>query len=81
MAEVFADPQVQYREMVQEIDHPILGKLKLPGFPVKLEETPAAIRRHPPLYGEHTVEVLRELGYSEERIGELVASGVARQGE
>jgi crotonobetainyl-CoA:carnitine CoA-transferase CaiB-like acyl-CoA transferase len=64
MAEVFADPQVQYREMIQEIPHPILGKLRLPGIPVKMEDTPAFIERHPPLPGEHTSEVLREIGYA-----------------
>jgi crotonobetainyl-CoA:carnitine CoA-transferase CaiB-like acyl-CoA transferase len=77
VAEVFADPQVQYREMIQEVDHPIVGKLKLPGFPVKLETTPARIRRHPPLFGEHTLEVLQELGYRPAEIQNLLENKIA----
>ncbi len=81
VAEVFADPQVQHRQMAQEVAHPILGKLQLPGFPVKLGDTPAAIRRHPPLFGEHTIEVLQELGYSEAEISDLLAKGTAKTGK
>ncbi|MGW8428344.1 hypothetical protein ACWGJQ_23235 [Peribacillus simplex] len=57
--------------MIQEIHHPIVSDLKVPGFPVKLSETPANLRHHPPLQGEHTDDVLTELGYSEEQIEEL----------
>lgn len=79
MAEVFADPQVQYREMIQEIDHPIVGKLRLPGIPVKLEATPGSIRRPPPLLGQDTVAVLAELGYSQTEIAGFLANGIASQ--
>ncbi|GAA1519045.1 CoA transferase [Kribbella lupini] len=54
------DPHVQARGMVQEIDHPVEGKVRVLGSPVRLSGTPASIRRHPPLLGEHTAEVLGE---------------------
>ena len=60
-------PQVAARGMVQEVDHPTLGPLRMIASPLKLEGTPPAIRRHPPLLGEHTTEVLGEvLGMSRE---------------
>ena len=70
--QVFSDPQVLHREMVVEIPHPTAGKVKLAGFPYKLSRTPAAITRHPPLLGEDTEAVLRDmLGYSAEAIAEI----------
>ena len=60
--EAFATPQAAAREMVLEVDHPVAGPIKLAGFPYKLSATPAAIRRPPPLLGQHTAEVLAELG-------------------
>jgi crotonobetainyl-CoA:carnitine CoA-transferase CaiB-like acyl-CoA transferase len=54
------DPHVRERGMVQEIDHPVEGRVRVLGSPVKLSGTPARIRRHPPLLGEHTEEVLGE---------------------
>jgi crotonobetainyl-CoA:carnitine CoA-transferase CaiB-like acyl-CoA transferase len=79
--EVYADPQVLQREMLQSIPHPGLasGEVRLPGFPVKLSATPAAARRHPPRLGEHTEEVLAELGYSCAQIDALNASGAAHR--
>jgi crotonobetainyl-CoA:carnitine CoA-transferase CaiB-like acyl-CoA transferase len=77
--EVFVDPQVLEREMLQCIPHPGLsrGEVCLAGFPVKLSETPPSARRHPPRLGEHTKEVLIELGYSGEEVETLIASTVA----
>jgi formyl-CoA transferase len=54
------DPHVQARGMVQEIDHPVEGKVRVLGSPVRMSGTPARLRRHPPLLGEHTAEVLGE---------------------
>jgi crotonobetainyl-CoA:carnitine CoA-transferase CaiB-like acyl-CoA transferase len=78
--EVFADPQVLHREMLQSIPHPGLsaGEVRLPGFAIKMSETGPSARRHPPRLGEHTEEVLHELGYTQEEVEAFIASGVAR---
>jgi formyl-CoA transferase len=70
-AEAFADPQIRAREMVVQIDHPTLGPLQTPGSPIKMSETRPAVGRRAPLLGEHTREVLREVGYSDEEISEM----------
>jgi len=63
--ELHKDPHLQARSFYSEIDHPEVGKRELPGVFAKLSETPGAIRRHDPLFGEHTEWVLRELlGYT-----------------
>ncbi|SMQ81795.1 formyl-CoA transferase [Bacillus sp. OV166] len=69
--QVLNHPQVQAREMMIDIEHPNVKNLKVPGFPVKLSETPSNLRRYPPLLGEHTDEVLEELGYSRTQIENL----------
>jgi len=69
--QVFDDPQVRHNNMILETKHPVAGKIRLAGVPVKLSETPAGIRRHPPMLGEHTDEVLREYGYNAATINQL----------
>jgi crotonobetainyl-CoA:carnitine CoA-transferase CaiB-like acyl-CoA transferase len=76
MAAVFADPQVAAREMVVGVDHPTAGELRLPGIPFKLSATPGSVRLPPPLLGEHTDEVLRELGFAPEDVERLRLGGV-----
>jgi formyl-CoA transferase len=56
-----AEPQVQAREMLIEMEHPTVGKLPLVGSPLKLSETPAEYKLPPPTLGEHTNEILKEL--------------------
>jgi crotonobetainyl-CoA:carnitine CoA-transferase CaiB-like acyl-CoA transferase len=62
MAQVYGDPHVRDRDMVVELEHPVAGKVKNIGIPVKLSVTPGQIRHPAPLLGQHTDEVLRWLG-------------------
>lgn len=74
--QVLALPQIKERETILDIEHPKIPQLRVPGFAVKLSGTPAQVRKAPPLLGEHTEEVLGELGYSQEQIQELREHGV-----
>lgn len=77
IGQVFGDPQVFHRGIVQEVDHPTAGRVKLVGPPVKFSDTPAQIQAPPPLLGEHTEEVLTKLlGYTVEDVSQLRADGV-----
>jgi len=76
--QVFEDPHVKAREMVVNVPHPLAGPdgAQLIASPLKLSETPVQYRHHPPLLGQHTDEVLREvLGYDDNRIAELRDAG------
>jgi formyl-CoA transferase len=64
--QVFADPHVLAREMVVEVDHPALGRVRTLGTPLKMSGTPPVVGRRAPLLGEHTREVLREVGLGDE---------------
>ena len=75
LAEVFADPQVRARGMTTEIAHPLSKSVRLVASPMRLSATPVQYRRAPPLLGQHTSEVLRELGLATAEIDALRAAG------
>jgi len=75
LAQVFADPQIVERAMVIALEHPIAGTIRALGVPVKLADTPGAIRQPPPMLGQHTNPVLRDLGIENEEIARLKEEG------
>jgi crotonobetainyl-CoA:carnitine CoA-transferase CaiB-like acyl-CoA transferase len=78
IAEMQADPQTLAREMVVETTHPVAGRVRTIGLPVKFSETPGSVRRPAPVFGEHTREVLREHGFSDAEIDEMAAQGTVQ---
>jgi crotonobetainyl-CoA:carnitine CoA-transferase CaiB-like acyl-CoA transferase len=74
--EVFADPQVKHLGLVAEVDQPGYGPARMLAFPVKASATPGTIRRPAPRLGEHTAEVLGELGLAKTEVERLAAAGV-----
>jgi crotonobetainyl-CoA:carnitine CoA-transferase CaiB-like acyl-CoA transferase len=79
--EVFEDPQVRHLGLVAEVEQPGAGKVKMLTFPGRASGTPPRIDRPAPLLGQHTAEVLGELGLSREEIDRLAAAGVIVLGE
>jgi crotonobetainyl-CoA:carnitine CoA-transferase CaiB-like acyl-CoA transferase len=76
IADVVTSPQIAAREMMLDVEHPTLGTLKLPGIPVKLSASPGTVRKAPPVVGEDTDAVLRELlGFTDAEIEKLRADG------
>jgi crotonobetainyl-CoA:carnitine CoA-transferase CaiB-like acyl-CoA transferase len=71
LAEVFGDPQVVEREMTVTMPHPLADSVRLVASPMKFSATPVQYRRPPPLLGEHTVDVLRELGLEDVELAAL----------
>ena len=76
MAAVYADAQVQARNMMVELEHPTAGRIKHIGVPVKLSRTPGSVRRPAPTLGQHTDEVLAETGLTPAEIAALRAEHV-----
>ena len=75
--QMHADPQTRAREMIVATEHSRLGTVETIGCPVKFSETPSAVRRGAPIYGEHTRQVLAEYGYAAKEIDALIAAGAA----
>lgn len=76
--QIFSEDQVAADRMVEETDHPVAGKIRTMGFPWKMSKTPAKMRSAPPVLGQHTDEILTDLGYSKKDImalrdGKIVA--------
>ena len=76
VAAAFASPQAQARAMTVDVEHPVLGSVRQVGLPFSFSATPASIRTAPPLLGEHTDEILAELGYDAAARRNLADEGV-----
>ena len=74
-AEVFKDPHVLAREMLMQTQHPVAGPVQMTGINIKLTKTPGELRLPAPTLGQHTSEVLRTLGYTDEAIDKLKSAG------
>jgi formyl-CoA transferase len=78
VAQAMDDAQTRAQDLVLEVEHPTIGALELSGAPYHFDGEPVRARQAPPLLGEQTKEVLREAGYSDDEIAELIASGAAQ---
>jgi crotonobetainyl-CoA:carnitine CoA-transferase CaiB-like acyl-CoA transferase len=76
IGEAYQDPQTRDREMLVEYKHPLAGIVRNIGFPIKFSEMKTSVTRHPPLLGEHTLEVLRSIDYGDEEINEFKNRGI-----
>ncbi len=76
IGEMHTDPQTIAREMIVEVEHSRLGKIKTVGSPVKFSETPTSLRRGAPILGESTHEILIEAGYTPDEIANFAAQGI-----
>ena len=74
------DPHLAATGFWQTLEHPDLGTLRFPDIPARFSRTPGAIRRVPPRLGEHSVEILTEIGYERTEVDALVAAGVVGDG-
>lgn len=77
LAELVDDPHLRAVGLIEEVTHPTEGSYRVVNDPVTYERSPTALRRHAPALGEHTAEVLGELGYTPEQVDALVRDGVA----
>jgi len=78
--DVIQDPQILHNDMIVTTEHQKLGPVKVTGVPIHLHGTPGSVRRSPPVQGQHTEEVLAELGYQADEINDLVSDGAAMTG-
>ncbi|MFQ5850115.1 MAG: CaiB/BaiF CoA transferase family protein [Candidatus Binatia bacterium] len=76
VGEVLSDPQTRHLDLIERVDHPVVGKLEFVGPPVNLGDLPKQKANPPPLLGEQTMAVLAELGYSHDKVKELEGHGI-----
>jgi crotonobetainyl-CoA:carnitine CoA-transferase CaiB-like acyl-CoA transferase len=76
--DVVRDPQVRHNDMIVTTRHARLGSVDVTGVPIKLRGTPGSVRRSAPVQGQHTAEILSELGYGADEIDTLVKDGAAQ---
>jgi len=80
LAAVYDDPHLNATGFFRHVEHPTEGPLVLTDVPIRFSKSPGAIRRHAPRLGEHSVELLREAGYSDADIERMIADGVTVDG-
>jgi crotonobetainyl-CoA:carnitine CoA-transferase CaiB-like acyl-CoA transferase len=80
LAEVLNDPQVRHLDLVDELAHPQAGKLQFIGGPVRYDGLPKEQSTPPPLVGEHSDAILKELGYDQTEVDDFVAQGITSVG-
>jgi crotonobetainyl-CoA:carnitine CoA-transferase CaiB-like acyl-CoA transferase len=81
IGEALTQPQVLAREMVVEVEHPKMGRIKSLGCPIKFSATPSKVAGPPPLLGEHTRDILKTVGYDDKEIDALVQAGTVAEPE
>ncbi len=79
-ADVVTDPQVRHNGTLVTYRHPTEGQVTTPGFAIQFAKTPSQVRHGAPLAGEHTRDILAELGVSDQRVNDLLAAGVIAVG-
>jgi crotonobetainyl-CoA:carnitine CoA-transferase CaiB-like acyl-CoA transferase len=72
------DPQIRHNDMIVDTDHAKLGTVRVTGVPIKLHRTPGSVRHSPPVHGQHTEQVLTELGYGQQEIAALLRDAAVR---
>ncbi|MEM6464248.1 MAG: CaiB/BaiF CoA-transferase family protein [Pseudomonadota bacterium] len=79
-ADLVNDPQCAHNGTFVEYEHPTEGRVKTPGFPIHFSKTPSRVERGAPITGQHTAEILSELGYDEDRLSALAKDGAIALG-
>ena len=74
--DVIQDPQILHNQMIVPVQHPELGRIDVTGIPIRFHGTPCEVTKHPPMQGEHTRELLAELGYAAGEVDALVGAGI-----